>query len=104
MNTARKMTVMLSLLSICGLAGAQKGLHIEDVFSDFGRQKGAVLIELAEDVLGRHTRISRYRSLTLPASPDAVRTALDAIRTDLDSGKILMESKRDGLTETGYYL
>ncbi|MDR1380850.1 MAG: hypothetical protein LBJ47_05150 [Tannerella sp.] len=103
MDTTRKIIVLLCLLASCGLANAQGGLRVDGIFDGYGRQKGAVLIELAKDVLGRHTRISRYRSLTIPVDSAAVRTTLDAIRTDLKNGTVLAESQKDGMTETGYY-
>ncbi|MDR1523769.1 MAG: hypothetical protein LBS79_00740 [Tannerella sp.] len=103
MDMTRKIIFLLCLLAACGFVNAQKGLHIDAVFNDYGKQKGTVFIELEKDVLGHHTRISRYKSLTTPCDPEIIRVTLDAIRTDLKNGKILMESQKDGITETGYY-
>jgi hypothetical protein len=99
----KKIILSLCLLAACGFAGAQNGLRVDAIFDDYGKQKGAVLIELAKDVLGRQSHISRYKSLAISSEPDIVRMTLNAIRTDLANGKILMESQKDGMTETGYY-
>jgi hypothetical protein len=99
----KKIIFALCLLAACGSAGAQNGRHIDAIFDEYGKQQGAVLIELAKDVLGRHSRIDRYKSLAIPINPDIVRLTLTAIRADLKDGKILMESQKDGITETGYY-
>ncbi|MDR2680681.1 MAG: hypothetical protein LBC47_07735 [Tannerella sp.] len=103
MDMTRKIFFLLILFASCGFAHAQKGLHVDVVFGDYGKQKGAVFIELAKDVLGRHSRINRYKSLTIPYDPEIIRTALNAIRTDMKNGEIMMESQKDGITETGYY-
>ncbi|MDR2774385.1 MAG: hypothetical protein LBC19_06525 [Tannerella sp.] len=104
MDTTTKKTIfLLCLLATCGFANAQKGLHVNAIFDNYGKQKSAVLIELAKDVLGDNTCINRYKSLTIPADPDIIRMTLNAIRTDLENGDILMESQKDGITETGYY-
>ena len=84
-------------------AGAQNDLNIETVFQDHGKQKGAILIELAKDVLSGHTQINRYKSLILPADTGIVNTAVKAIQEDLKNGKTLMENKKEGKIETGYY-
>jgi hypothetical protein len=103
MDTIKKIIFSLCLLTACGFAGAQNDLHVDAIFDDYGKQKGAVLIELAKDVLGRHSRIDRYKSLVISCEPDVIRMTLNAIRADLGNGKILMESQKDGITETGYY-
>jgi hypothetical protein len=103
MNTLKKIFFSVFFLLTCVFAGAQNGLNVDSIFQNHGKQKGAVLIELAKDVLGGHTQISRYKSLILPLDTGIVRVIINAIEQDLKSGKILMETKKDGKVETGYY-
>jgi hypothetical protein len=82
---------------------AQKSLNIEAIFGDYGKRDGSVLIELAKDVLGGHSRIKRYKSLIIPSDSAIVRASMEAIRKDLKDGRILMESRENGRVEVGYY-
>ncbi|MDR0699366.1 MAG: hypothetical protein LBG28_09170 [Tannerella sp.] len=103
MDTTKKIIFLLYLFAICGFANAQKSLHVNEIFDNYGKQKKAILIELAKDVLGNNTCINRYKSLTIPADPIIIRLTVNAIRLDLAKGEILMESQKDGITEAGYY-
>jgi hypothetical protein len=84
-------------------AGAQNDLHIDTVFQNHGKQKGAILIELAKDVLSGRTQINRYKSMILPADTGMVNVTVNAIRQDLKGGEVLLENIKDGQIETGYY-
>jgi hypothetical protein len=103
MNTIKKIILSATFLLICAFAGAQNNLNIGTIFQDHGKQKGAIFIELSKDVLSEHTQISRYKSLILPSDTGIVNATINAIQKDLKNGKILMENKRDGKIETGYY-
>ena len=103
MNGLKKIFLLSAFLLTYAFAGAQNNLNIETIFQDHGKQKGAILIELAKDVLSGHTQISRYKSLILPSDTGIVNATINAIQKDLKNGKILMENKKDGKIETGYY-
>lgn len=103
MNTLKKIFFPAGFLFTCVSARAQNGLNVDTIFQNHGKQKGAVLIELAKDVLGGHTQISRYKSLILPSDTGIFRATAAAIGEDLKNGKILMETKKDGKIATGYY-
>jgi hypothetical protein len=104
MNTLQKIILLFALLFACLPANAQKDLEIETtVFKSYGKQEGSVLIELGKDVLGNHTKISHYKSLIIPSDSTVINATLKAIRKDVEDGKILMESRKDGKIETGYY-
>jgi len=103
MNIFKTIFFPAVFLLICAFANAQNNLNIETIFHDHGKQKGAILIELAKDVLSDHTQINRYKSLILPSDTGVVNATINAIQKDLKNGKILMENKRDGKIETGYY-
>ena len=104
MNTLKKIGCLVGLLMLCSGIYAQKDLHIEDLFRDYGKQEGSVLIELAKDVLGNRTKISRYKSLIIPSDTSIANIVMKSIQADLNGGKVLMESTKNGNIETGYYL
>jgi hypothetical protein len=99
----KKIFLSATFLLMYVFAGAQNDLNIETVFQNHGKQKGAILIELAKDVLGGHTQINRYKSMIFPSDTTTVKATVNAIRQDLENGKVLMENKKDGKIETGYY-
>jgi len=103
MNPIKKILFLVIFLITCVFAGAQDNLNIETIFQEHGKQKGAIFIELAKDVLSDHTQIGRYKSLILPSDTSVVNATVNTIQKDLKNGKILMENKRDGKIETGYY-
>jgi ribulose kinase len=103
MNKLKKIIFVSVFLLACLSLNAQKNLSIDNLFRDYGKQKGSILIELAKDVLGGHTKIVRYRSLITPADSALAGATLNAIREDLKDGTIMMESVKDGKIETGYY-
>jgi hypothetical protein len=103
MNALKKIVFFVSFLLVYFSASAQKDLNIENIFNDYGKQEGSILIELVKDVLGNHTKINRYKSLIAPSDSAIIHAALSAIRNDSKDGSILMESMKNGKIETGYY-
>jgi thioredoxin reductase len=109
MNKLRRFLLLLAFILPGLLAHAQEGLNIEKIFNDYGKQEGSVLIELAKDVLGNHTKISRYRSLIIPSDSVILNTTREAILNDFvktghyGNEVVLMESKKDGKVESATY-
>jgi hypothetical protein len=103
MNTVKKLLFIIGFLLASLTASAQKDLNIETVFKTYGKQEGSVMIELAKDVLGDHTKINRYKSLIVPADSVTVKAMEEAIRKDVKDGKTLMESQKNGQIETATY-
>jgi hypothetical protein len=103
MNPLKQFISLLCLLLSCLSGNAQKNLNIETIFNDYGKKEGSILIELAKDVLGEHTRIRRYKSLGIPSDSAIIRVTIESIQKDLKDGRILMESKKNGNLEIGYY-
>ncbi|MDR0845379.1 MAG: hypothetical protein LBN71_09160 [Tannerella sp.] len=102
MNTLRK-TIVLSVFSLaCIVANAQNGLHIEQIFNEYGKQEGSILIELAKDVLGHHTRINYYKSLIITSDTEIQETIEKAVQADLEKGNIIVASQTNGKMETVY--
>ncbi len=100
----QKMIVLLLFLFIGGTMMAQTNLQIDKVFETYGKQKGAVLIELSTDVLADHTKMKLYRSLIIPSSDPMIAAAAAAIENDIIDGSKLVETQKNGRTETGYYV
>lgn len=103
MKTFRIIILTLGLWLPALAVQAQQGLSIDSVFNEYGRKDGSILIELAKDVLGQRTRITKYKSLIREGDAGAYEVVMDAIEKDLESGMKLMESKKDGKIESGYY-
>jgi hypothetical protein len=109
MNNLKKILLMLAFILPGLFAAAQEGLNIEKIFNDYGKQEGSILIELAKDVLGGHTKISKYKSLIIPSDSLKLNVTRDAIKADfIKNGQhgnevILMESKKNGKVESAKY-
>jgi ribulose kinase len=103
MNVIKKWMLLFVLLLTALTAHTQNDLHIENIFRDYGKQDGSVLIELAQDVLGNHTQIDHYKSLIIPSGEEVVRATSEAIRKDLEDSAPLMESQKNGSIEKAYY-
>jgi hypothetical protein len=104
MNTFCKYILALALSFGASAAHGQKDLHVNSLFRDYGRQHGAIMIELARDVLGNHTKIGFYKSMTVPAETDRVQLIEETVRRDVANGVTLMEYVRGGRIEKAYYL
>jgi hypothetical protein len=110
MNKFKKTLFLLFFLFPALLAHAQEGLQIEKIFDDYGKQEGSVLIELAKDVLGNHTKIDRYKSLIFPSDSATIDIVREAFLSDFvkrghyGNGVILKESKKNGKLQSAAYL
>jgi hypothetical protein len=88
---------------VCIVANAQDGLHIEQIFNDYGKQEGSILIELAKDVLGHRTRINYYKSLINPAGTEIQTVVEKAVQADMEGSNIIVVSQANGKMETVCY-
>ena len=103
MNTLTRLIFLFGFLLTSLFVSAQEDLNIETLFNDYGKKKGSILIELAKDVLGNHTKISHYKSLIFSPSQEVVKEVEGTILKDIEYGNKLMESKKDGKLEAAYY-
>jgi hypothetical protein len=109
MNNFKKTLFLLLLVLPALSAHAQANLNIDKIFNNYGKQDGAVLIELAKDVLGNYTAIHRYKSLIVPTDSAKLNATLEAIKKDLQkghsgSGLVLMETQKNGKVESATYV
>ncbi|MDL2322429.1 hypothetical protein LJC52_00390 [Bacteroidales bacterium OttesenSCG-928-A17] len=101
-----KPILLLAFCLVLSLPGyAQKGLNINHIFEDIGKQKGT-LIQLGPDVLSPQTNIVLYKSLRIKANSDLLETIENALAKDTKSAKILLSSdrKKEGSKTTHYEL
>jgi hypothetical protein len=110
MNKIKKFLFLVAFILSASWAGAQETLNIEKIFSEYGKREGSILIELAKDVLGDNTRISRYKSLIIPSDSIILEATAEAIRADFvkrgryGNGVIINESKKNGKLQSATYL
>jgi hypothetical protein len=103
MNPFKQILFATTLLLACMPLYAQKELNINEIFDQYGKQKGSVLIELGRDVLGSHTRIRRYKSLVIPSDTALVQATEAAIKADRADGRTLLESRKSGAIQFASY-
>ncbi|MDR3061892.1 MAG: hypothetical protein LBU57_07245 [Dysgonamonadaceae bacterium] len=82
---------------------AQTNLEVDKIFETYGKQKGAILIELSTDILAGHTQMKLYKSLTIVSNDPLIAATTTAIKNDIEGGMKLIETLKNGNTETGYY-
>ncbi len=101
----KRILILSSLIFLItgGNLMAQKDLLVNKIFETYGKQKGAVLIELSTDILAGHTNMKVYKSLTIAADDPVVAATTAAIENDINSGSKLIETQKNGKIETGYY-
>jgi hypothetical protein len=101
----QQMLILLLLLSLFrgGNLVAQANLEIDKIFETYGKQKGAILIELSTDILADYTRMKLYKSLTIVSDDPVIAATTVAIGNDIEGGMKLIETLKNGKTETGYY-
>jgi hypothetical protein len=103
MNVGRCFVLLLGFVWIGLPLGAQDRLRVNEVFELFGKREGAVLVELGEDVLAGHVRISRYKSLIAGGDSLLLRATLGALEADVRGGEKLFESWKGGALEAASY-
>ena len=82
---------------------AQKELNIDCIFSELGKLEGSILVELHKDVLGNHTHIHFYKSLTLTVNTDQIKSVEEAVTKDVKTGRVIFQSAGNGKVETASY-
>ena len=103
MNTCRKIVLFLTALLPLVVMKAQEPPEIEQIFEQYGKQQGSVLVELSTDVLGSNTKMTYYKSLITTYDPNIQNAFQQVIDKLIAEGTKLMESQKDGQIETGYY-
>ncbi|OJU52540.1 MAG: hypothetical protein BGN96_17690 [Bacteroidales bacterium 45-6] len=85
-------------------ASAQNHLKVKEIFDKYGKQEGAVLVQLSSDVLAQGSNLTFYKSLMLDAHPAREQDLLNALNQDIRNGQIVSEVKKGGKVESGTYL
>ena len=103
MNTNKKIVLFLTALLPLVILKAQEPPEIEQIFEQYGKQQGSVLVELSTDVLGSHTKMTYYKSLITAYDPKIQNAFQQVINQFMVTGTKLIEAQKDGQIETGYY-
>jgi hypothetical protein len=105
----KKIILLFSLLMAVASVNAQTELSVDTLFDDYERRQGSVLIDLTDDILCGHTRISRYKCLIMKSESDIMRRIEKAVRRDFISrghygnGVIIKEIRKNGQLRNASY-
>jgi hypothetical protein len=101
----QQILILSFLLSLFhgGSTTAQTNLEVDKIFETYGKQKGAILIELSTDILAGHTQMKLYKSFTIASNDPLIAATTTAIENDIEGGMKLIETLKNGKIETGYY-
>lgn len=100
-----KALILFSLFQLVLLgASAQNHLKIKEIFDRYGKQEGAVLVQLSSDVLSQGSNLTFYKSLILDTQPTREQDVQNALSQDIRNGQIVSEVKKGGKVESGTYL
>jgi len=102
--------ILIIILPLAALsAGAQTGLSVDTIFGDYGKKQGSVMIDLAKDVLGEHTRIIRYKCLIINTEAVSAQRIGEAAVNDFTNhsrygnGVIIKQIYENGLLRSATY-
>ncbi|MFT4070628.1 MAG: hypothetical protein QM654_01750 [Dysgonamonadaceae bacterium] len=96
--------MLLFLLSVSMHAFSQNHLRIKEVFDVYGKQEGAIFVQLSSDVLSQGSNITFYKSLILDKNSSREQTITTALKQDLKNCSVISEIKKNGILESGTYL
>jgi hypothetical protein len=100
-----KALVLFTLFQLVLLGtSAQNHLKVKEIFDKYGKQEGAVLVQLSSDVLSQGSNLTFYKSLILDIHPAREQDLLNALGQDIRNGQIVSEVKKNGKVESGTYL
>ena len=95
--------ILTSLLLLIGIqASAQEGLQIASAFKIYGKQKGATLVELSNEVLETY-EMKFYKSLSLKDAESALPHIYKCLEADKQQAKTVKEVVVGGKIQSGYY-
>jgi hypothetical protein len=81
----------------------QENLKIKEIFDKYGKQEGAVLVQLSSDVLSQGSNLKFYKSLILDMYGTREQDTWNAVSQDIRTGVIVSEVKKSGQVESGTY-
>ncbi len=100
MTTKRTITLILLLVAIATSALAQQGLHVADIFSRYGHERGCKMVEMHDTELHGY-ELKTYQSLTYRIHGDEIAPLLEE---DRRKAKKIREVVSDGRVSSGYYI
>lgn len=89
--------IIATILFISSNANAQKGLHINEVFSRYGNSKGCTMVEMNDIDIKGH-RIDVFKTLTYKRYTEEIG---DFVEADRKQAKKIREVIHDGKVQSG---
>ncbi|MDR0796670.1 MAG: DUF6108 family protein [Tannerella sp.] len=87
--------LVVMALAVPGHAIAQKDLHIDKVFEQYGKKRGVVMVQLTGEIL-RTYNFSFFKSIVIKNDPGAVAFTRDCVAKDREEAKKIKEVVQDG--------
>ena len=101
-----KLKTILFIL-ICQLAipalFAQNDVQVKNIFEQYGKRKGSIMIQLSTDILSPRTRMSLYKSLVVKQDEDIVNSLGLVLDNAAKQGTKLTEISKSGRIENAAY-
>ena len=99
-----KLLIVLCMFQVIVVSVAgQNHLKIKDIFDQYGKQEGSILVQLSSDVLSQGSNISFYKSLIIDSNQQIEKGILEAVKSDTKNKLVVSEVKKNGKTESGSY-
>lgn len=73
-----------------------------EIFQKYGSAKGVTLLEISKDLM-KDYNISLFKSIIFENGYRFLPEIIEAIEKDKKDAKLIKESKKDGLLNSGYY-
>jgi len=83
---------------------AQSNQQVKDVFDLYGKQKGAVMVQLSTDILASKSRITLYKSLVVNNDEDVRQSVSEILGNENLILKEISVVRKNGKTVNGVYL
>jgi len=82
---------------------AQGNMSVKNVFDQYGKQKGSIMLQLSTDILSPKTNISFYKSLVTKQDDNIYGSIISALDDIALQGTRLTEIRKNGKLENAAY-
>ncbi|MGC3978739.1 MAG: DUF6108 family protein [Paludibacteraceae bacterium] len=96
---SKKYIIIALMLVAAAIANAQNGLEIQKVFQQYGKSKGAVMVELREKKIGDY-EFSLFKSITISNNPTAVNFVRACLEKDQQGAKKVKQVMVSGVLQS----
>lgn len=89
-------------LMICSFSFAQEPLRVNDIFTKYGKKKGATMVVLSGDAIKKY-KLDKYQSITLQPDKNIAAEIQDCLESDKKQAHKIKEVITNGIISSGYY-